>query len=564
MARISPDLSPRVPDMAHRILLVEDDGLTADIVAGLLSARGYDVDVVSDGVSAIAALCKGGYDLALIDYHLPEVDGYSSARVVGSMAPIVARPKLVALTADPESLNARDGATTVFDTVMSKPFEPAELFERIEGLLRNPELEATTEDALASWRRQGLQRRPRAFTAPASTPVQALALAPYFEIVASPASADVLLLLDADRLGELSTLRRQGVAHLLPSVDLTGARTRELDISFSPAVPASWAAVAKAVRDFPRRAARLAPSARFSSDPGVRLMAQLFVSDRCLEPVPDPRDRRLFNYAGAAGDAAPAIAEDLADRGLLAKNFAERFHVCGACESHRMNVREECPSCRSSDIGAVKMLRHLRCGGVAAEDDCRRDGRFSCSACARDLGRYGTDYVRAGERLRCRSCGAAHEFASVGFVCLDCDAHSDGEAVGTRDVHAYVLTSRAIALLTEPAKPRAPAEAVERAAAARRQGRPSILAELRFASAEMMIATEGDVAFEALRRRFVEMVVAAFGDDAHAVEGARSDFLVVTGRAPEVFCEQRDALLRACEERLAKRLGARLSILEAA
>lgn len=550
--------------MAHRILLVEDDGLTADIVAGLLSARGYEVDVVSDGVSAIGSLCKGGYDLALIDYHLPEVDGYSSAKVVGSMAPIVARPKLVALTADPESLNARDGATSVFDAVMTKPFEPAELFQRIESLLRNPELEATTQDALASWRLQGLQRRPRAFTVPASTPVQALALAPYFEIVQSPASADVLLLLDADKLGELASLRRQGAAHLLPTVDLTGARSRELDASFSPTVSATWEAVADAMRDFSRRLARLSPAARFSSEPATRLMAQLFVSDRCMEPIPDPRDRRLFNYAGAVSDAASALAEELVSRDLLAKNFAERFHVCGECESHRLNVREECPSCRSSDVGPVKMLRHFRCGGVAPEDEFRRNGWFSCPTCAKELGRLGADYARAGECLRCRSCGTAHDAPAVGFVCLDCDAHSDSAAVATQDVHAYVLTTRAIELLTERQAPRAPVEAVERAAAARLAGRSSILAELRFPGAEMLIATEGGAAFEALRRRLVEMIVAAFGDDAHAVEGARSDFFVVTGRAPEVFCEERDALLRTCEERLARRLGARLSILEAA
>jgi CheY-like chemotaxis protein len=69
--------------MAHRILLVEDDAFTADIVSGLLKARGNQVDVVCDGMAAINGLFKGGYDLAQIDYHLPEVDGCASARVVG-------------------------------------------------------------------------------------------------------------------------------------------------------------------------------------------------------------------------------------------------------------------------------------------------------------------------------------------------------------------------------------------------------------------------------------------------------------------------------------------------
>lgn len=550
--------------MAHRILLVEDDGLTADIVAGLLKARGYRVDVAPDGVAAVGSLCKGGYDLALIDYHLPDVDGYASARMMGQMAPVVARPKLVALTADPESLMARDGATSVFDAVMAKPFEPAELFARIEGLLRNPELEASTEGALAAWRAHGLDRRPRAFTVPPAALVQTLALSPYFEIVESPASADVLLLLDAGRLADLAGVRRHGGAHLLPSVDLTSTRARELDVAFAPADRDSWAAVAEAVRGFSARAARLAPALRYSSEPGLRLLSQLFVSERALEPIPDPRNRSLFSYSGAVGEGASAVAEELVGRGLLNRNFAERFHVCGECRSHRLNVREECPSCRSSDIETVKLLRHFRCNRVGPEDEFRSGGWFSCPACEQPLGRLGADYARAGECVRCGTCQAAHPAAEVGFVCLDCDAHSSGDEVGTRDVHAYVLTMRGVALLSAPATIQAPVEAVERAAAARRDGRKSILAELRFSGAEMLIAQEGGAAFEALRRRFAEMVAASFGDDAHLVEGARSDFLVVTGRAPETFCEERDALLRLCEERFARPLGARLAILEAA
>lgn len=550
--------------MAHRILLVEDDALTAEIVSELLRARGDKVDVVSDGVAAISALFKGGYDLALIDYHLPEVDGYASARVLGTMTPAVARPKLVALTADPESLCARDGATTLFDAVMAKPFEPSALFAQIDALLKGPESGLATTSALASWRSHGLDRRPRAFAVPAASAMQALALSTYFDLVENVSSAEALLLLDADRLAELAALRRKGASHLLPTVDLTGARSRELDVSFSPNSPEAWGAVADAVRGFAARSARIAPAARFASDPATRLLAQLFVSERCLEPIPDPRDRRLFTYAGAVGEKAAIVADELASHGLLARNFAERFHVCDACESHRLHAREECPSCRSSDIGSVKLLRHFRCGAVAPEDEFRRDGWFSCPGCAQALVRYGADYARAGETSRCKTCGAAHGAAAVGFMCLDCDAHCDGDAVTTRDVHAYVLTSRGAASLTTPRVAQAPAEAIARNAEARRQGLSPILAELRFAGADAVIASDGGAAFEALRRRLTDMILIAFGDDAQLVEGDRSDFLVVTGRPPEIFCEERDLLLRHCEEKLERPLGARLAILEAA
>src|SRR4051812_7072065 len=64
-------------------------------------------------------LKRQAYDLALVDYHLPELDGYASARLMREVAhggPVL---KLVAFTADRDGLMARSGAEAVFDAILT-------------------------------------------------------------------------------------------------------------------------------------------------------------------------------------------------------------------------------------------------------------------------------------------------------------------------------------------------------------------------------------------------------------------------------------------------------------
>src|SRR5450432_1712689 len=89
--------------MSARIVVVEDDIISQDIVRSALQAKGFIVDVASDGFSAVQLLNKGGYDLALIDYQLPDMDGYASARVLRNMAE-AGGPKLIACTANTTEL----------------------------------------------------------------------------------------------------------------------------------------------------------------------------------------------------------------------------------------------------------------------------------------------------------------------------------------------------------------------------------------------------------------------------------------------------------------------------
>ena len=47
----------------------------------------------------------------------------------------------------------------------------------------------------------------------------------------------------------------------------------------------------------------------------------------------------------------------------------------------------------------------------------------------------------------CEACRHPGSEPTVGFVCLDCAAHATGDTVGTRDVHGYGLTDKAVGYL---------------------------------------------------------------------------------------------------------------------
>jgi two-component system sensor histidine kinase/response regulator len=107
--------------MSARILVVEDDKLQKDVLTSVLRTRAYDVETASDGLGAVWKILCGSFDLVLIDYLLPEIDGLATARLIHDIMGCAARPRMVALTAKPDSLTEREmGPGEAFDEVVAK------------------------------------------------------------------------------------------------------------------------------------------------------------------------------------------------------------------------------------------------------------------------------------------------------------------------------------------------------------------------------------------------------------------------------------------------------------
>jgi CheY-like chemotaxis protein len=264
-----------------RILLVEDDPDTQALIRALCESRGVGVDIAADGFLGLRLLSERRYGIVLIDYHLPEMDGYALARLMRELARSQGQVRLVGITADQHGLASRRGADTLFDAILSKPLDPEPLFAVLDGLVPSePVAHALPAPVDALWRRRGLSDRPRAFLCPAPSATEAEAVAQAFTLADSACDADLVLLIGESGLDGLRELRATGPAGPLPAFDLTGRLADACDGAFTVGDPDSWTALATTSLAFARRRATLSPG--LTATPEARLAALLFVADRSL------------------------------------------------------------------------------------------------------------------------------------------------------------------------------------------------------------------------------------------------------------------------------------------
>jgi signal transduction histidine kinase/CheY-like chemotaxis protein len=121
-----------------RILLCEDTPMNVRLATQVLDRLGALYAVAEDGGQSLERLREGGWDLVLLDLHMPIHDGFEVARRVRdphSDIPCKQVP-ILALTADasPETIDRIREAG--MDDIMTKPFRLSMLSERIHGLIQ--------------------------------------------------------------------------------------------------------------------------------------------------------------------------------------------------------------------------------------------------------------------------------------------------------------------------------------------------------------------------------------------------------------------------------------------
>ncbi len=116
-----------------RVLLVEDDRDLAQMLRGLLTDEGYQVEVAHDGQRGLHLGLTHEYDVLVLDRGLPAVEGLDllgRLRSRGVTAPVLVLSALANPRARVEGLDA--GA----EDYLGKPFDVEELLARLRALLR--------------------------------------------------------------------------------------------------------------------------------------------------------------------------------------------------------------------------------------------------------------------------------------------------------------------------------------------------------------------------------------------------------------------------------------------
>lgn len=118
--------------MADKILVVEDDeGISGTLYRGL-TFEGYKVNVVYDGLAALASARDDPPDLVVLDWMLPGLDGLEVCRRLRAAG----QTPILMLTAKDAIADRVHGLDAGADDYLVKPFAFDELVARVRALLR--------------------------------------------------------------------------------------------------------------------------------------------------------------------------------------------------------------------------------------------------------------------------------------------------------------------------------------------------------------------------------------------------------------------------------------------
>jgi len=124
-----------------RILVIDDDKDTADLVAARLKSHGFKVSVANSGANALLFLKKNIPDLIILDLLMPGMSGEGVLRKIRSDNRIKRIP-IIVLTAKSGQADKVKTLKMGIDDYITKPYEPEEFLARIKVVLKRAKPES--------------------------------------------------------------------------------------------------------------------------------------------------------------------------------------------------------------------------------------------------------------------------------------------------------------------------------------------------------------------------------------------------------------------------------------
>jgi CheY-like chemotaxis protein len=121
--------------MQKKILVVDDDRTTRDLLRLQLRSLGYSVDVAGDGEAGLAKVQRRRYDLVLLDVWMPGLDGLE---VLARMRAAPDPPPVVVMTADDAPQTLLKAIRERAYRFVTKPIEPKDLASLVGEVLSAP------------------------------------------------------------------------------------------------------------------------------------------------------------------------------------------------------------------------------------------------------------------------------------------------------------------------------------------------------------------------------------------------------------------------------------------
>lgn len=116
-----------------KILLLEDDLSTSEFLTDTLASHRYAVDAIADGATGLDLASRWPYDLLIVDWMLPTLDGLEVCRRLRAQG---SRTPILMLTSKATSADIVAGLDAGADDYLAKSCDAAQLLARVRALLR--------------------------------------------------------------------------------------------------------------------------------------------------------------------------------------------------------------------------------------------------------------------------------------------------------------------------------------------------------------------------------------------------------------------------------------------
>jgi signal transduction histidine kinase/CheY-like chemotaxis protein len=120
-----------------RVLVAEDNPTNRKLVSAFLSSLGCEAKIVGNGAEAVRALSEEHFDIVLMDYQMPEMDGLEATRAIRLLTNGKGRVPVIGFTAAALDEDRRRCLESGMDEVLTKPLSLAKL----EAALQNFRIE---------------------------------------------------------------------------------------------------------------------------------------------------------------------------------------------------------------------------------------------------------------------------------------------------------------------------------------------------------------------------------------------------------------------------------------
>jgi CheY-like chemotaxis protein len=167
LARFAPQ-QPRVRTPAAlpplRVLVADDVPQNLELLQLLLARRGHTMTAVGDGAAVVEAAARDSFDVILMDFQMPVLDGLSATRLIRQQAESAGRVRvpIIAMTASVLAEHRRASADAGMDGFASKPVDWFALSHEIARVLGldsiQPDPELPAQERMLLNRQAGLRR----------------------------------------------------------------------------------------------------------------------------------------------------------------------------------------------------------------------------------------------------------------------------------------------------------------------------------------------------------------------------------------------------------------------